>query len=224
MQSRSCRWQIFLSPPSARRATTLRRWLCGWSSYFYPRPPRGGRRPALRVLTRSLLYFYPRPPRGGRRAQLLEDFRVGKISIPALREEGDGAVGAAALRRGISIPALREEGDSTSGLRTPPTPIFLSPPSARRATSDGGRRSRPPIFLSPPSARRATVSPYRGDQQHAISIPALREEGDLRHGPAAHRGGADFYPRPPRGGRPNETDDNVFMSKFLSPPSARRAT
>ena len=33
------------------------------------------------------------------------------ISIHALREEGDGAVGTAALRRGISIHALREEGD-----------------------------------------------------------------------------------------------------------------
>ena len=34
-----------------------------------------------------------------------------------------------------------------------------------------------------------------------ISIHALREEGDGRHiGPASFR--TDFYPRPPRGGRP----------------------
>ena len=37
---------LFLSTPSARRATWPR-WLpCGSSRYFYPRPPRGGRRSA----------------------------------------------------------------------------------------------------------------------------------------------------------------------------------
>ena len=57
------------------------------------------------------------------------------------------------------------------------------------------------IFQSTPSARRATVSPYRGDQQHAISIHALREESDL-----------------PRRRPPAPT------SIFQSTPSARRAT
>ena len=33
--------------------------------YFYPRPPRGGRRTGSRPEPRSE-YFYPRPPRGGR--------------------------------------------------------------------------------------------------------------------------------------------------------------
>ena len=57
------------------------------------------------------------------------------------------------------------------------------------------------IFLSPPSARRATSNPRRPNPVRQISIPALREEGDLAllgvvfHAPA-----------------------------FLSPPSARRAT
>ena len=81
------------------------------------------------------------------------------------------------------------------------------------------------IFLSTPSARRATRLCV--DVVHhgvAISIHALREEGDLRKGPRRrgrrvisihalreegdgareHRRPrpADFYPRPPRGGRP----------------------
>ena len=34
-----------------------------------------------------------------------------------------------------------------------------------------------------------------------ISIHALREEGDVRFGRRASHG-SDFYPRPPRGGRP----------------------
>ena len=34
-------------------------------------------------------YFYPRPPRGGRLANLGEQAILKKISIHALREEGD---------------------------------------------------------------------------------------------------------------------------------------
>ena len=34
---------LFLSTPSARRATSCQRGLCPPGGYFYPRPPRGGR-------------------------------------------------------------------------------------------------------------------------------------------------------------------------------------
>ena len=56
-----------------------------------------------------------------------------------------------------------------------------------------------------------------------ISIHALREEGDRLY----HRSGSgtsDFYPRPPRGGRPISSLFPVGCSGFLSTPSARRAT
>ena len=56
-------------------------------------------------------------------------------------------------------------------------------------------------FLSPPSARRATCI-----------------------GRLPHRHNRDFYPRPPRGGRPTFFTRVVKRVKFLSPPSARRAT
>ena len=36
--------------------------------------------------------------------------------------------------------------------------------------------------------------------------------------------GTDFYPRPPRGGRPSKAHHNTITSEFLSTPSARRAT
>ena len=56
-----------------------------------------------------------------------------------------------------------------------------------------------------------------------ISIHALREEGDL-----AALGGsdevADFYPRPPRGGRRWQVCLALAANLFLSTPSARRAT
>ena len=79
-------------------------------------------------------YFYPRPPRGGRRCSNLTSLYANDISIHALREEGDfsdfngypnaikflstpsarrattcHAAGILLLR--ISIHALREEGD-----------------------------------------------------------------------------------------------------------------
>ena len=57
---------IFLSTPSARRATDTHSGLGQRGTYFYPRPPRGGRRKKGDKLC-WISYFYPRPPRGGRR-------------------------------------------------------------------------------------------------------------------------------------------------------------
>ena len=56
----------FLSTPSGWRATMFFLGIKISASYFYPRPPGGGRRPPMRAL-QGLLYFYPRPPGGGRR-------------------------------------------------------------------------------------------------------------------------------------------------------------
>ena len=102
---------IFLSTPSARRATSFR---CrgGWcTSYFYPRPPRGGRpgrRPEASLATQN---FYPRPPRGGRQEAKADDAETEEfLSTPSARR---------ATRR---IP------------RRPTCFRFLSTPSARRAT------------------------------------------------------------------------------------------
>ena len=56
-------------------------------------------------------------------------------------------------------------------------------------------------FLSTPSARRATRCFFVFAQSFVISIHALREEGDCPH-PRCQAPADDFYPRPPRGGRP----------------------
>ena len=123
--------------------------------------------------------FYPRPPRGGRQ--------------PFLAHQRCGP--------NISIHALREEGDPPSRRRPCRRKRFLSTPSARRATCFPPRPRRWGEFLSTPSARRATG----------------RSAGCPRHT-------ADFYPRPPRGGRRNKAPQFVNTKKFLSTPSARRAT
>ena len=108
----SAMFHIFLSTPSARRAT---------SAAFF----RGA----------NLDYFYPRPPRGGRRVVLIGQFAGGVISIHALREEGDPwRLLWHNLSMTISIHALREEGDSISPCGMGRSRVFLSTPSARRAT------------------------------------------------------------------------------------------
>ena len=102
--------------------------------------------------------------------------------------------------------------------------VFLSTPSARRATTIMQCIcSKRTTFLSTPSARRATnrwILNFRG---RAISIHALREEGDRTIRPSASLH-SNFYPRPPRGGRRDAICKAVCHALFLSTPSARRAT
>ena len=100
---------------------------------------------------------------------------------------------------------------------------FLSTPSARRATRAASRPQRTISFLSTPSARRATLADIMKLDTETISIHALREEGDgTFHG--ASRNTPYFYPRPPRGGRLDATGFWIDDVRFLSTPSARRAT
>ena len=154
------RRRVFLSTPSARRATRRKRRCSRTSWHFYPRPPRGGR---------------PIPPHGTNCKR--------RISIHALREEGDNMTSTTySAIPGISIHALREEGDLNVARASGGHREFLSTPSARRATmGDGEAPAFVFLFLSTPSARRATRTGLRFDSEnHSISIHALREEGDSR--------------------------------------------
>ena len=145
----------------------------------------------------------------------------------------------------ISIHALREEGDTMSRPKPPvrrhfyPRPPrggrpsifakyfryepFLSTPSARRATGFASRVSESYAFLSTPSARRATTAQLHQSLHQAISIHALREEGD-DSAVAPIFASSNFYPRPPRGGRHALLGVVFIKLVFLSTPSARRAT
>ena len=237
---------LFLSTPSARRATIERRRRATQWQNFYPRPPRGGRRVRDISLAVGALF----------------------LSTPSARRATSALLRPVPSHR-ISIHALREEGDTPLGMFNDALIEFLSTPSARRATQrrqDHRRRRgdfypRPPrggrleykltgehpdVFLSTPSARRAT--PFTNSS----------EPWRLYFYPRPPRGGrppwcrpqtspSDFYPRPPRGGRPppvvndpaekpisihalrEEGDarflaDRLHLDLFLSTPSARRAT
>ena len=148
---------LFLSTPSARRATAGAGILTRWFWIFLSTPSARRATVAQDVGIVLFLDFYPRPPRGGRRrGPCLRHVRP-KISIHALREEGDEDAGflpsgtcqflstpsarratwlvlAASLAVLISIHALREEGDCAYGVPTEEEALFLSTPSARRAT------------------------------------------------------------------------------------------
>ena len=78
--------------------------------------------------------------------------------------------------------------------------VFLSTPSARRATQYWVSEQYTNQFLSTPSARRATEELIYKRLSEAISIHALREEGDLQRTSIVMMR-SHFYPRPPRGGR-----------------------
>ena len=171
------------------------------SWYFYPRPPRGGRRASLSVVDESFTFlstpsarratwgryrlglpvtdFYPRPPRGGRHFRRYRyGDPIGFLSTPSARR---------ATIAPFTIPVLQ---------------IYFYPRPPR-----GGRPDSPVI---------CGIINY-------ISIHALREEGDhfVHH---LHHHPADFYPRPPRGGRPIFARPAIMFVTFLSTPSARRAT
>ena len=245
-------------PPSGQRLLQ--------ETHFYPRPPRGGRRISMPIWTMKF-NFYPRPPRGGRRKAIpCWQSRSRFLSTPSARRATRRSWQGVQLRS-ISIHALREEGDDKHALVIKLLKIFLSTPSARRATRREVALNVRKKFLSTPSARRATIISSiivlplsisihalreEGDRRRlevarheAISIHALREEGDKSVRVAPHRNG-DFYPRPPRGGRPwavcilplwayfyprpprggrrkwQYTINSLLV--FLSTPSARRAT
>ena len=168
----------FLSTPSARRATSTTSPRPGPGLNFYPRPPRGGR-PRSRSRRRWTSRFLSTPSARRATDQLLTFCGVFDISIHALREEGDYRHHGRRSSGAISIHALREEGDLPVKPKRRGDVKFLSTPSARRATK-----------LIP------TYSP-----DIAISIHALREEGD-----------------------DNRLEYEVVGHGFLSTPSARRAT
>ena len=89
-------------------------------------------------------------------------------------------VSAAALSKFckfLSTPSARR---ATTAIATEPPRMeeFLSTPSARRATDTGKNHVLARLFLSTPSARRATAAGGYYMPDVAISIHALREEGD----------------------------------------------
>ena len=147
--------KLFLSTPSARRATTSRSSRRRWWSYFYPRPPRGGRRWFPSATTAPSLFLSTPSARRATSSSSTTENRP-SISIHALREEGDQC---GQLRHQLLqdfYPRPPRGGRQYTRATWPNGNIFLSTPSARRATAARSAGDTIWLFLSTPSARRAT--------------------------------------------------------------------
>ena len=198
--SRITKGVLFLSTPSARRATSG------------PLNERSNR-----------IYFYPRPPRGGRPVLFMELLVILHISIHALREEGDAFSAGASCFCAISIHALREEGDLPGLFLTLLILLFLSTPSARRATLSQGR------FLAEESisihALREEGDRVRSSQHRAAQNFYPRPpRGGRRTTPLRSNTHSGFLSTPSaRRATYVDAADNA-LKVFLSTPSARRAT
>ena len=232
---------------------------------FYPRSPGGGRRQSawsgrynnstflstpsgwratrdLSLQYRSRTDFYPRPPGGGRRVLSNGRSEKGRISIHALRVEGDRCL--------IKFLKIHHVFLSTpSGWRATfwrPSFLcaqnrFLSTPSGWRATSSKKRSatSRGNFYPRPPGGGRRGLGccPV---SEIIISIHALRVEGDTgackqdckdcrflstpsgwratgcRNAKCLQR--PYFYPRPPGGGRPGTYSYTLAPTDFYPRP------
>ena len=191
---------------------------------FYPRPPRGGRlqlphgcQPGLEFLStpsarRATRYnrwtkrlhnhFYPRPPRGGRRDRHSKFKSITRfLSTPSARR-ATSAEAAANRAWQISIHALREEGDNSFQC---------------------SQSSRLDFYPRPPRGGRPYVAGYVTKKTYDF-YPRPPRGGRLRHSSKLQQDKGYFYPRPPRGGRLCIPCACWLCPRFLSTPSARRAT
>ena len=227
---RRARWNplvlipVFLSTPSARRATAIDvSGQIGRQISIHALREEGDQEQLLAEINRRRFLSTP----SARRATQIRAHNVHQIII--------------------SIHALREEGDSAWSWWPRRTARFLSTPSARRATHGIAvhRGGGGDFYPRPPRGGRLCSS-LTSRRSTTISIHALREEGDdttqIRYTASrrflstpsarrATRGGGgrvphfhDFYPRPPRGGRQSCWRRSMCARQFLSTPSARRAT
>ena len=171
----------FLSTPSARRAP--RRSASTIALKLFLSTPSARRATKeLEKHTYIKTNFYPRPLRGGRHAPTGTPDRLPDDFYPRpLRGGRRQPPRIRGSRSRISIHALCEEGD----------PVVEC------------RHTRGAKFLSTPSARRATANRMEAGQHRKISIHALCEEGDLPYRCLLTRR-PYFYPRPLRGGRPEQ--------------------
>jgi len=149
--------KVFLSTPSGWRATCRSTGTAVRTCHFYPRPPGGGRRFTSQSV-KSYADFYPRPPGGGRPCH------VGRLS----------------RLHGISIHALRVEGDRAGTFTASISRYFYPrPPGGGRRYNKTASDALKYFYPRPPGGGRLI---YRLSirQRDAISIHALRVEGDAR--------------------------------------------
>ena len=169
----------FQSTPSARRATSLRETTTALMQRFQSTPSVGRATNIWAAAGTTSTYFNPRPPRGGRRHGQAAAARHLNISIHALREEGDRLC---IIRHTIydlfqSTPSARRatKAQFASGWSASK---FQSTPSARRATAKAAKKSAtfvPLYTLVHNLKRNFTKAPAKCKTNRAkVSVFAVR--------------------------------------------------
>ena len=151
----------------------------------------------------AILYnFYPRPPRGGRHGHVYPSLLRANFYPRPPRGGRRSRLPRARHLQAISIHALREEGDF-------------------RPHGPDGRSLRNFYPRPPRGGRPGRVVPT----VRAIHFYPRPPRGGRPSPPASvYSPSANFYPRPPRGGRRSNEREPDPCKRFLSTPSARRAT
>ena len=236
---------LFLSTPSARRATGRRHGSAQAGDHFYPRPPRGGRRPVLALVCAAFKFLSTPSARRATTGPGRRSIRTSFLSTPSARRATEQCL-LVLDGLDISIHALREEGDMLRLWKITDRGYFYPRPPRggrqRAGTPHPGSRSisihalreegdQPPlrrvalqrVFLSTPSARRATTPPESEGTMQAISIHALREEGDVQQLAVYDAYQISIHALREEGDL-NPSRSLLYAQSFLSTPSARRAT
>ena len=190
----------FLSTLPARGATKIR-WMARGQYNISIHAPREGSDRHFMVCDSNLRHFYPRSPRGERRLTWHPAFHGGKF-LSTLPARGATWRGCPGIRTGIYFYPRSPRGER-------PACLLL--------------RSRAEIFLSTLPARGATAGRSTGIHDAFISIHAPREGSDASTWPRKEDD-PYFYPRSPRGERPDNAYKTAGMSAFLSTLPARGAT
>ena len=122
----------------------------------------------------------------------------------------------------ISIHALREEGDGRgSGSVQKKTNFYPRPPRGGRPSCSSRAAGASYFYPRPPRGGRP---PCRHPADRPSNFYPRPPRGGRRVQHFLHGGERNFYPRPPRGGRPSLAHLLIKPVRFLSTPSARRAT
>ena len=171
--------KVFLSTPSARRATGPSRSFLPGCRYFYPRPPRGGRPQRTYHVNPERSIFLSTP--SARRATRARSCacRCDTISIHALREEGDADTGCTIYLDFDFYPRPPRGGRRKGSWETCCITSYFYPRPPR-----GGRPADPPKSAG---ERNFYPRPPRGGRRAMAGAWKLSRR--------------NFYPRPPRGGR-----------------------
>ena len=146
------------------------------------------------------------------------------ISIHALREEGDAWLGCVGRRNRNFYPRPPRGGRHGVTFADGTDKQFLSTPSARRATvgTTATTTRRYHFYPRPPRGGRPARG-YNVKEHRAISIHALREEGDKAKAASHLRWSISIHALREEGDVLSSALGK-YPRQFLSTPSARRAT